>query len=171
REQLLPELLTVPRPALDVRTGDGAMGGDGPGFRKRLLELADAEEVIAVAVGDVDVGQALAEGPHPLDQLGVLLDRGAGAGQYRVLAAVDQGGAVRDPLQVPGTVRQVTGDSLPGRGAHGVRERAIGHRCPFRGVFPGARHAQAPSTPRVSRRTSARLVAASSRRTASSTRA
>src|SRR5215831_5840802 len=38
-------------------------------------------------------------------------------------------------------------------------------------LFPGARHAQAPSTPRVSRRTSPRLVAASSRRTASSTRA
>ena len=127
REQLLPELLTVPRPALDVRNGDGAMGGDGLGFRKRLLELADAEEVIAVAVGDVDVSQALAEGPHPLDQLGVLLDRGVGVDQYRVLVAVDQGGAVRDPLQVLGTVWQVTGDSLPRRGMHGVRERAIGH--------------------------------------------
>src|SRR5262245_6053306 len=38
-------------------------------------------------------------------------------------------------------------------------------------LFLGSRHAQAPSTPRVSRRTSARLVAASSRLTASSTRA
>src|SRR5215831_2871509 len=38
-------------------------------------------------------------------------------------------------------------------------------------LFPGGRHAQAPPAPRVSRRTSARLVAASSRLTASSTRA
>jgi hypothetical protein len=39
---------------------DDGSGGDRPGVREPLLERVDAEEVVTVAVGDVDVGQVLA---------------------------------------------------------------------------------------------------------------
>jgi hypothetical protein len=94
-----------------------------------LHELFDAEEVIAVAVGDVDVCQVAVVGLDPVDELLVLLDRQECVDQNRVALPIDQCGGVGYPFQVFFARRDVPGEpwSAHTKGLVLQRRRWIGH--------------------------------------------
>src|ERR1700733_1446684 len=97
REERVPELHPL-WADLPLCFGDDSCGGDGSGVGERLEDRAQAEEEIAVAVGDVDRGEVLPARLDPVhDSPGVLRSE-EGIDQYRVLRAADQ----RDRAGRPG---------------------------------------------------------------------
>lgn len=71
-----------------------ALGGEDLDVGPSLLEDGEAEEVVGVAVRDVDALERevlrLEQAVHPVRQLGVLLDRDGGVDQHGGVLAADQ---------------------------------------------------------------------------------
>ena len=70
------------------------------GAGERLQQLANAVDVVAVAVGQEDVCQVAAVRPDPVDEALVLANGHEGVDQHGVLVSIDQRRGVRDPTQV-----------------------------------------------------------------------
>ncbi len=84
-----PELQVV-RAQLALDFGDHGCRGDGPGLRERAEDRVQAEEVVTVAVGDVDRGETLSGRLDPFYDLLRVLDGEGGVDQDRVALAGDQ---------------------------------------------------------------------------------
>ena len=146
RVHLVPE--QRPRGDVGVHLRDRSRRGDDA-CPEALGQQPGGEPVIAVAVGDEDVGEVAALRGDPVAEHTRLVGRHRGVGQHRVLAAVDQRARLgREPLRL--AVRQdavlrrrlvdedVVGEA-PGRvvrdlrrgvaAAHVGLHRAVGHHA------------------------------------------
>ena len=107
-EERVPELHRL-RAELPLRVGDDGRRGDSPGAGERIQDRGQAEEVIAVAVGDVDLGEVLPGGPDPLatraasgEVSGVSIKT---ASRSPLISETAVGGQVASPLPIGGIAR------------------------------------------------------------------
>ena len=107
---LVPE--QRPRGDAAVHLRDRSRGGDDTS-PEPFCQQPGGEPVIAVAVGDEDVGQVPALGGDPVAERTRLICRHPGVRQHRILAPVDQrAGLGREPLRLP-----VRKETVPGAAA------------------------------------------------------
>jgi hypothetical protein len=96
--------------ALALGFGDHGGRGDGPGLRERAEDRVQAEEVVAVAVGDVDRGEILSGRLDPLyDVLRVLGGEAAlirTASRSPVISETEVAGQVASPLLIGVSARR-----------------------------------------------------------------
>src|ERR1700732_4126851 len=78
---------------------DDLGGRDRLGARETLQKRCEAEEMIAVSVGDIDRGEVLAARDDPIQQGLRLLDREKGVHENGVALTVDECRRIRHPRQ------------------------------------------------------------------------
>jgi hypothetical protein len=88
-EHPVPELLEVGGELL-LGLGDDGRVGDRSGAGERVEDRLESEEVIAVAMGDVDRGEVFAARAEPVDELRQVLGQVGGVDEDGVPLAADQ---------------------------------------------------------------------------------
>jgi len=106
-----------------------ALGRDGRGVGEALPQRREPEEVVAVAVGDVDVGEAFVgeQGVDPVGECGGLRGGEEGVDEDGFVGGGDEGGGCRGPEGGNGVGDREGGDGGNGRGEEDVGAEGGGH--------------------------------------------